>query len=280
MISIKAYAKVNLSLLIDGKREDGYHTIDTVMQTISLYDTVSISALNSGEISVVCDDESLCGKNNLCFKAAELFFSKANINGGCSINIQKNIPVSAGLGGGSTDAAAVLKGLNTLYGNPFNEFELEELALNLGADVPFFIKGGTARAKGIGEKLTTINNKLDLNLLLIKSGEKPSTVYMYKKFDELGLFSLDNKISDMCENALLTADFNGLICSIFNDFSKVCNYKNIREDLIDNDAICVSLSGSGPTVMGLFKTKDSADKAYEMLRHKYPYVYSVSSVNE
>ena len=126
MISKKAYAKVNLSLEVCGKREDGYHILDTVMQTISLFDVVTLTLADKGIIDVYCDNENLSGESNLCHQAARLFFEESGIDGGCRINIEKNIPVSAGLGGGSADAAAVLNGLNALYGNPFDINKLKE----------------------------------------------------------------------------------------------------------------------------------------------------------
>lgn len=280
MITIKAYAKVNLSLKINGKREDGYHILDTVMQTVSIYDTVDISIADNGVVEVKCDDDSLCGQSNLCFKAARLFFDKAKIQGGCYINIKKRIPVSAGLGGGSSDAAAVIKGLNILYGQPLSLSELKKLALLLGADVPFFIEGGTARAMGIGEELTKINNKLPLCFLLVKEGEKPSTASMYKKIDESDVLSSDKDISDNMVKSLLNADLNLFVKSFKNDFSYVWDYEEIRRDLTDNGAAAVSLSGSGPTVMGVFKTKADAERALNVLKSEYSCIYSVETVNE
>ncbi len=280
MISIKAYAKVNLSLEISGKRDDGYHTIDTVMQTVSLYDTVSVSKADNDIIEVICNDDSLSGETNLCYRAARLFFEKSEICGGCYINIEKNIPIAAGLGGGSADAAAVLKCLNVLYGQPFSICELKKLSLSLGADVPFLIEGGTARATGIGEELSKIDSNLPLYLLLIKDGEKPSTALMYKKIDELGIFLSDRRISDNCEKGLLTADFNLFTQSFKNDFSYVWDYENIKRDLSDNGAVAVSLSGSGPTVMGLFKAKEDAKRAFNILKSNYSSIYSVEAVNE
>ncbi len=280
MISVNAYAKVNLSLEIKGKREDGYHIIDTVMQTISLCDIVYIKKVSNGEITIICDDEELSGENNLCYKASRLFFDKTKINGGCNINIKKNIPVSAGLGGGSADAAATLKGLNRLYGQPLDLSELKKLALFLGADVPFFIEGGTARAGGIGEELNKICSNLHLYLLLIKDGEKPSTAFMYKKIDELGVSSSGEKISDDCEKSLLKGDFELFKSSFKNDFSLVWNYKKIKQDIMENGGEQVSLSGSGPTVIGVFNNKNKAKNAFEILKSKYDCIYYAESVNE
>ena len=280
MISINAYAKVNLSLVINKKREDGYHIIDTVMQSVSLYVVVTITSAEKGLIEVSCDFCGLSGENNLCYKAATMFFEKSKINSGCRISIEKNIPVAAGLGGGSSDAAAVLKGLNSLFGNPLSIGELEDMSLTLGADVPFLIEGGSARAKGIGEKLAKFENCLKLNFLLIKDGEKPSTAQMYKAFDELEVKSLDRAASADCEMALKNGDMGLFLKSFNNDFSYVWNYENIKSDLLNVNALSVSLSGSGPTVMGVFKNSIEAQKAYEVLKDKYAFVCCAQTVNE
>ena len=280
MISIKAYAKVNLSLEVCGKREDGYHILDTVMQTVSLFDTVTLTLADKGIIDVYCDNENLSGESNLCHQAARLFFEESGIDGGCRINIEKNIPVSAGLGGGSADAAAVLNGLNALYGNPFDINKLKELALPLGADVPFLIEGGTARAKGIGEELEPINNNIKQYFLLIKEGEKQSTAYMYKKIDELNAPQPYRSVSENMAKSLNDGDFSLFTKSFENDFSKVWNYEKIKNDLIRSGAQAVSLSGSGPTVMGVFKTKEEAIKSFERMKGSYSNIYIADSVNE
>lgn len=280
MISVNAYAKVNLSLEIIGKREDGYHIIDTVMQTISLFDVVDIKKASNGDITIICDEDGLSGESNLCYKAARLFFDKTKIDGGCCVNIKKNIPVSAGLGGGSADAAATLKGLNLLYGQPLDLFELKKLALSLGADVPFFIEGGTARARGIGEQLKKIENNLHLYFLLIKEGEKPSTAFMYKEIDELGVLPLSEKISDDCEKSLASGDIRLFENSLKNHFTLVWDYEKIKQDIIAVGARQVSLSGSGPTVIGIFKNKNDTKKAFEILSKKYDCIYYAESINE
>ena len=148
-MKIKAFAKVNLSLDVTGKRADGYHTLSSVFQSVSLSDIVEIKKADS--ISVKCSDTSLNGEDNLCNTAAVKFFEAAKIQGGAEIFIEKHIPLAAGLGGGSTDAGAVLKGLNELYGKPLSEQKLLEIALSLGADVPFCMVGGTKLCEGIGE---------------------------------------------------------------------------------------------------------------------------------
>ncbi len=280
MISLKAFAKVNLSLYITGVRSDGYHLLDTVMQTLSLYDTVEVSEDVDGKITVACDNLKISGEENICHKAATLFFNESKVKGGAFINIVKRIPLAAGLGGGSADAAATLNGLNRLYGNPLSSEKLEEIALKLGADVPFCLKGGTARVKGIGEEITRFENNLPLNVLLIKEGEKPSTGQMYKELDNaLG----EIKVSAFCgeiTKAIKKGDYNSFINNLHNDFSLVWDINNIVADLKQNGADGVCLSGSGPTVMGFFKTKEAVESAYNALKDKYLSIFIAEKAAE
>lgn len=277
MFSENAYAKVNLSLLITGKREDGYHLLDTVMQTVSLYDTVSVCENNIDEIKVLCDDSLINGEENICYKAAVLFFEQAKMKKGVNIEIIKRIPLAAGLGGGSADAAAVLRLLNKLFGEPLFYEELCQIGLKLGADVPFCIKGGTARVKGIGEKLSTINPALKTYMVLIKEGIKSSTAQMYRQFDMNCDFSDRDTVDRMVES-LENGNYNDFTATVYNDFSLVLNYEDIKMSLVELGADAVSVSGSGPTVMGIFKTKEKADSAAKILSEKYSNVFSVYGV--
>jgi 4-diphosphocytidyl-2-C-methyl-D-erythritol kinase len=277
MITQKAYAKVNLSLRITGKREDGYHLLDTLMQTVSLYDTVSVEKSEKG-IEVVCNN--IYSEDNICYKACKLFFEKTGIQSGVKIVIDKKIPVSAGLGGGSADAAAVLRILNNLYGDVLSFDELCELGLKLGADVPFCIKGGTARVNGIGEKLEYINPELKINLVLLKLKDKPSTAQMYKEFDAKGKFAYNSDTVPQMAKSLEKNDFKGFCDNFYNDFVSVWDIEEETEALLCCGAEKVSLSGSGPTVMGVYETKEKADVAAEKLSNRFGCVYSVTAVNE
>lgn len=280
MTELKAFAKVNLCLYVTGVRNDGYHLLDTVMQSISLYDSVSVSVTDECEICVTCSNGAINGEENICYKAATLFFEETKINGGCNVNIVKRIPIAAGLGGGSSDAAAVLKGLNLEYGCPLNEEALLKLALRLGADVPFCVKGGTAVVKGIGEEMKTVKNKLPIYMVLIKEGDKPSTGFMYKELDK----RIANKpiiaSSEKLCNALESADYNTFISALYNEFAVLWNIDSIKTDLTTNGADGVCLSGSGPSVIGFFKSFESAERAYCCLREKYKNAYLVQNVNE
>ncbi|MBR2043310.1 MAG: 4-(cytidine 5'-diphospho)-2-C-methyl-D-erythritol kinase [Clostridia bacterium] len=278
MTTVKAYAKVNLSLFITGIRNNGYHLLDTVMHSISLYDTVTVDKGLNENITVTCSNAQISGENNICHKAAVLFFNETKIKGGAKINIVKSIPLAAGLGGGSADAAAVLKGLNREFGCPLNEEALLKLALRLGADVPFCVKGGSARVMGIGEELIPFLNKLPLYMVLIKEDEKPSTAVMYKELDEKmqGIYA-ESTVPRLC-SALENGDYDTFINCLYNDFSALWDFNSIRKALLLNGADGACLSGSGPMVMGFFRNKAAALKAYETLKDNYRSIYFAESV--
>lgn len=262
-MKIKANAKVNLSLMILGKREDGYHTIDTVMHSVSLYDQIEI--LKADDITVVCDDANISQEDNIAYKAAKLFFEEYGILGGAQIKIKKGIPTVAGLGGGSADAAATLLALNRLYNANVSNQKLCETAVKLGADVPFFISGGCQRCEGIGEILTPIKPLKSGYLLLAKAEKKPSTAEMYRQ--------LDSKEPIFCDtNAVITAiennDLTNLSKSIVNSFATIWQESFVKEELLAFEPLAVSLSGSGPTWFALFENGDDAQKAKTVLDEK------------
>lgn len=280
MISLKAKAKVNLSLYITGIRSDGYHLLDTVMQSISLYDAVSVSLREDCLIKLYCDNQSLSGEENICYKAARLFFNESKIKGGADIHIEKRIPVAAGLGGGSADAAAVLVALNRLFKCPLDDEKMKSLALTLGADVPFCLSGGTARVKGIGEDIIPLKRKLPLYMLLIKEGEKPSTAYMYKELDKkMGNIASKASCDSICES-LEHGDFEGFADSLHNDFSLLWSIDEIRDKLNSVGAEGVCLSGSGPTVIGFFREKKKCLDAFECLKESCSQIYFAEAVSQ
>ena len=272
-MKIKAYAKINLVLGVNGKRADGYHEIDSVMQSVSLYDTVTIE--KADKITVRCGD--LSGDKNIAFRAAELFFETAGISSGADINIEKNIPYPAGLGGGSADAAAVLLGLNKLYAAGLSLKQLETAAVTLGADVPFFIRGGTQRAQGIGEILTTLKPLKGGYLVIAINGEKPSTGEMYRKLDGEKHENIDvtNAVS-----AAEQSDLKSLSKYCKNSFADVTGLYGIDGIIKDSNPLCVCLSGSGPSVFALYESKDAAKQGYELLKEKNIGCYTAEFVSE
>ena len=253
-MKIKANAKINFNLGICGKRQDGYHLIDTVMHSVSLYDTLQIE--KADKITVSCSNKEIDEKDNIAYKAAKLFFEKTDIKGGAKIEINKNIPTCAGLGGGSADAAAVLCGLNEIYDAKLSEQQLCEMALNLGADVPFFIKGGCQRAQGIGEVLTSYKPLEDGYILLAKADKKPSTAEMYHLIDknELVIVNTEKVIENIEKN-----DLKGLSKNLYNAFEEVWNNSSLKPKLYDFSPLAVALTGSGPTWFVLFDNLEYAE---------------------
>ena len=262
-LNLKANAKVNLTLSVLGKREDGYHLIDTVMQNISLCDRITISP--SKQLTVISKNTEIAEEDNIIYKAAKLFFEETKINNGAKIKLIKNIPYPAGLGGGSADAAAVLLGLDKLYNTNLSYQKLCEMALMLGADVPFFIKGGAMRAEGIGEVLSELVPLKNGYFVLAKAGNKPSTKEMYQKLDEKQPISVN---TDLVISALEKDDLKLLSQNLNNAFQSIWEDNPIKDRLLNSDALCVSLSGSGPTFFALFQNKKAAKSLYKELKNE------------
>ena len=264
-LTAKANAKINLTLDIVGKREDGYHLVDMIMQTVSLYDTVRVTKTDSG-IRVLSSDNTLGGQEDITYKAAKLFFEKTGIIGGVEIKVDKNIPVAAGLGGGSTDAAAVLLLLNRLYENPLDIKTLEEIAIKLGADVPFFLYGGTIAVSGIGEIFEKLPDMPKCHLVIAKKGVKPSTKEMYEVIDNTDVSSFrPNNIA--AKKAIENANLNILCENINNVFSAAWETDEIALIMKECGALAVSLSGSGPSYFGIFDNENHAKTAAECLNN-------------
>ena len=260
-IKMTANAKINLALSVLGKRADGYHEIDTIFQKIDLCDLVTVTKADT--LCVACD--KIAQQKNIATHAAELFFEKTGIAGGAHIEIEKHIPVSAGLGGGSTDAAAVLTGLNDLYEAGLTQNELSAMAVDLGADVPFFLAGNLARAKGIGEELTDIPAVTPWVYLLYQEGEKPSTAQMYRRLDSIPYPKPD---MDAVERALLEGEPDAFFNETDNSFSVLWETSQIEEYLINAGAKRVLLSGSGPTRFAVFCDEAAAQNACRDLRER------------
>ena len=269
-ITLDANAKINLSLDVTGRREDGYHFVSMVMQSVSLCDRVELE--KAEEIILETDSGEIpADESNIAYKAAALFIEKYGIDGGVKIKIEKNIPVCAGLAGGSTDAAAVLKGLNLLYGLDLTEEELMETGLKLGADVPFCIMGGTALAEGIGEKLTRIAPFKDVIICLAKPDFPVSTPQAYKEIDSKPLEKHpDNK---KMITAIENRDLKDVCSEMLNVFEEVMRDKHpqieeIKRVMKTCGATGTLMSGSGPSVYGIFESAENAEKAESLLKDK------------
>lgn len=266
-ITLKAHAKINLFLEVGEKRPDGYHNIASVMAEVPhLYDTVTVRAAD--DISVTCSDDRIpTGMDNIACRAAAEYFRCTGISGGAEIHIEKRIPAAAGLAGGSTDGAAVLRALNEMYG-ALSHDEIMAAGAAVGADVPFCIMGGVCEAYGIGEKLTPICSTIPGNIVVaIGAAEKMSTAEAYGKIDALGgrdVRSADNMIA-----AVKSGDVSRIAGEMYNIFEAVTDHsREIKEIMKKRGAAGTLMSGSGPSVFGLFKDDSSAKSAAEALRRQ------------
>lgn len=247
MITLIAHAKINLFLDITGKRADGYHLLETVMQSVDLADIVTAELASDG-ITVSCSDPTVPeNEGNICFKAAELFFALLGKRGGADIYIDKRIPHGAGLGGGSADAAAVLRGLNTLSGHPFDETTLLELAAKTGADVPFCMVGGTKLCRGIGEKMTDIAPYPARHFLIVKPDFECDTKAAYASYD----------VTLVPRKTLGENEYYNVFRQIYKNEEINAIAQKLKE-LGANDA---ELTGSGSAVFGTFSDEMSAAAA-------------------
>lgn len=256
---LHAPAKVNAFLQVTNRRSDGYHEIRTLFVPVSLYDIIEIE-FRAGEINVVSTDSlAPSDETNLAARAARSFFDKTGISSGLDIKIEKNIPVAAGLGGGSSDAASVLKGLNSFFKEPLTLDELCSLALKIGADVPFFVHGRPSYAEGVGEILSPAGSLVPYELLIVNPGVPLSTAMVYKKLN-LGLTKCkkENKypalnqgpcdIKNILSNDLETPALE--LCPVIGE---------VKKTLSDLGSDGVLMSGSGPSVFGIFTDADRAD---------------------
>lgn len=271
-VKIKAPAKINLYLDVLDKRPDGYHNIKSIMQTVSLFDEITVC--ESDKITLNCSDKNLpCDRDNLAYKAAEAFFKATGIDGGCTIHIEKNIPVAGGLAGGSTDAAAVLISLNEIHRNPLSQRELLSLGSKLGADIPFCIIKGCAECGGIGDIIKSVPSPLVLDAVIANGGEGVSTPAAYRLLDEKYKDTLGRDFGNMdgVLKAIENRDLDLLKSSAFNIFEKAvlpthsCALE-IKNEMYNCGAFLSMMSGSGPSVFGLFTSEASAKAAAEKIR--------------
>ena len=254
-------AKLNLFLHVTGKRPDGYHDLFSLMAPIGLNDKIGIELRETG-IKIHCRHPDVPkDASNLAHRAAVLFFNETGIHKGCEITIEKNIPVAGGLGGGSSNAAAVLMGLNDLFEKPIETKRLFEMGLSLGADVPFFIFGKTALAKGVGEILEPYCNLYPYYVILILPGFHVSTQYVFKNLN----YGLTKTKKTHIDSYFDKGVFDPRV-HMHNDLESVtaCKYEQInyyKEMLDKNGAVNTLMSGSGPTVFGLYMNKSQAQNA-------------------
>ena len=263
-----AYAKINLSLDILGTLPNGYHEVRMIMQSLQLHDTVTLKITAATGITMTCSDASLpVDEHNLAYRAAALFCNTYQIAEGIELHLEKKIPVAAGLAGGSSDAAAVLRGLNEMYGHPATAEELAALGVKLGADLPYCLMLGTALSEGIGERLTTLPAAPDCHCLLVKPAAGASTKQIYTDYDALvQTTNIKHPVTDALLSALSSGSYHTLVSGLCNVLEPVTmrlvpDIAAIKETLQSLDADGVLMSGSGPTVFALFSDLEKAKRA-------------------
>ena len=269
-ITVKALAKINLGLDVLGKRPDGYHEVRMVMQTVNLYDTLEMARQEEPGVTMKTNRHFLpVNDDNLCVKAAKLLQEEFGLPGGISIYLHKRIPVAAGMAGGSTDAAAVLYGMNRMYGLKLSKQDLMERGVKIGADVPYCILRGTALAEGIGEKLTPLPAMVKCPVLVAKPPVSVSTKYVYQQLD----LQEDSVHPDM--DGLLAAleaqDLAAIAAGMGNILESVTIPKypvirQIKDVMREHGALNAMMSGSGPTVFGLFADEKTMRRAKQALK--------------
>lgn len=269
-LSLKALAKINLALDVTGKREDGYHLVRMIMQTIHLYDRLEITRKDTVGIDIRTNLAFLpTNENNLVWKAARLLMEEFQLPGGVDVRLSKRIPVAAGLAGGSTDAAAMLYGMNKLYELGLSREQLMERGLKVGADVPFCLMRGTALAEGIGEELTSLPPMVKCPVLIAKPGISVSTKAVYQKLvlDENTIHpDVDRMLEDINNRDLsaIVSHMGNVLESVTIDDNPVIS--QIKEQMMVSGALGAMMTGSGPTVFGLYEKEETAEQAFEDMK--------------
>lgn len=277
-----ANAKVNLTLAVGAKRPDGYHEVETVMTAVDLFDTVTVSRHPGIRDELICDPPvTERPEDNLCMKALRVFFQELGVKEDfVTITLQKRIPTQAGLGGGSSDAAAVLRGLRTLYAPDMTDTRLEEMAAELGSDVPYFIRGGTAAAIGRGERLAPLPPMPECWFVIVKPEESHSTAAMYAAIDSVKAEC--GADSQYVRQGLAAGDLRQIAAGLSNDFQQVLPEGSavpaIVRSLREQGALNAQMTGSGSAVYGLFRDRENAEAAAGVLKGTYPHTFCVQQV--
>ncbi len=278
-----AFAKVNLTLDVLGKRADGYHDIKSVMQTISLRDDIQIELGTEKPWKIVCDKDGVpADENNLCWKAAKLFFDTIGQDpNGLEIRITKRIPMQAGLGGGSADAAAVLRALNRHYHAPFSLPALAELGAAVGSDVPFCVLCGTALVEGRGERIRKLPDIPECIFVVCKPDFSVSTEELYKVIDEKAIAKRPN--TQAMESAMLAGDLGAVVENVCNVFDPIVSADHLELNYIKSifnsyGAVGYQMTGTGSAVFGITSAFENAAVICNMLKENYPSIFIAKSV--
>ncbi len=279
MINVIAPAKINLFLDILGRLENGFHSLFMVMQSVDLCDEITVDK-GEGGISLTCSDERLPqDERNIAFKAAQAFFKATGIEPNAVITVTKKIPFEAGLAGGSADAAAVIVGLDKLYGTNLSKQTMCEIGLTVGSDVPFCIKGGTCIAQNRGEVLSRVKPLKECFIVIAKPEKGVSTAQAFAAADSAHIYHPDNiRMLDACSKG----DFDG-ICkhasNVFEQVIEVVERVEIKYVMRNHGAVLYQMSGSGPSVFGLFDSKEDAEACAEELKTNCKDVFVTKPVN-
>ena len=280
---IPSYAKVNLYLKIGKKLSSGYHKIQSVMQKVELSDSMTIEPISEDRIIVESTNPELTSEENLAYTAASLLKKKFKVKQGARIFIEKNVPLEAGLGGGSSNAATALMNLNKLWGLKLKEKQLIDLAAQIGADVPFFIGENAALVEGIGDEIKRIKKSFSINIMLINPGFRVSTRWAYSAFDKQKPRIKTNADINALVKAIERKNIKEIANNLHNDFEPIITKKykivnEIKNNLLRNDALNASVSGSGPTVFGIFNSIYEAREAFFEMQYDYPFVFLTKTI--
>lgn len=271
-LTLKAYAKINVGLRITGQRDDGYHSIKTLYQTVNIFDEVKLNLKDEQGVTFNWQGESVPdGDDNICSKAANSFFEFTGEEKGVNIELEKTLPVGSGLGGGSSDAACVIRGLNELLDTKLSIKNMEDIASELGADIPFFIRGGCQYAEGIGDELSPGELSEEWVLLLVVPDIRIDTSWAYEGIHPLSLTRNINDVNlasfphngDAKNRKMFRNDFEPLV------FLKYPEIGDIKKSLLRSEAEFASLSGSGSAVYGLYETTEKAEKAMKLVSREH-----------
>lgn len=276
-ISGKAYGKINLSLDVVGRREDGYHLVRMIMQTVDIYDTITIRKTEEAGIALRTDSGVLpADPSNLVWRAADVMCRAFGLSDGLEILLEKRIPIAAGMAGGSADAAAVFRLLRTLYGLDAPDERLEELSLPLGADIPFCIKGGTQLCEGIGEVLTPLPAPPKVSLVVCKPNLYVATPWVYRAYDSIPEEKIHHPDVDGMVQSIRQGDLSAMCRGLGNVLEQQTGAEypiigELEHFLAEHGAIGCRMTGSGPTVFAVYEEAAAADAAYRALRERTEY---------
>lgn len=279
-MTLRCAAKINLSLDVTGKREDGYHTLESIFQSVSVYDFITITVQEGSGIELSCNIPYIpCNEKNLAYRAAATFLEVSGKTAKIQIHLQKQIPSGAGMGGGSADAAGVLYALNRMLRCRYSNKKLRAIGVTLGADVPFLLMGGTAYAGGVGELLTPLPAWTDIPLVIVKGRQSISTPAAYAAIDRLEDPVHPNH--DAMLQAIKTQDMELLTQSCANLFEAAIDCKDVtraKQALLRHGAKCAVMTGSGSAVFGIFDSKEEAQRCAGILQKQFVFAAACHTV--